>query len=158
MATFFFNGHTLRTAIRTVELYELARQWVAADPDHRETTPAEFWFEQKMGTESYILEFKDQVVLFFKLVRNFVSEEVEIHLQFPPAAAKTSAQQWRVMAGMIRGLEWVERALVNRKVSTLFFTSKSATLIRFAEKRLGFEQKNGRLQKTIQIARAVAAK
>ena len=144
LATFSFQGYTLRPAIGKDR--KEAAEWTKADPDHRDTTPADFWIEQGMGIESYVLDDRFGSVFFLKLVRQ-IHHEIEIHIQFPPkpeTATAAAEQRERVVNGLILGFEWLERVLILREVRAVFFTSKRPTLIRFAKKRLGF-QTDGKL-------------
>ena len=149
MARFTFDGLTLETARPTDELLSAARAWTLQDPDHRDTTPPEFWFEQRAGRESYVLQDSSGLVFFFKL-QGHATGEVEMHIQFPPPIDLD--QRARILRGLTKGLCWIERALAFRQVHTLFFVSKSATLIRFCETRLGFKANGNRLEKQIPAA------
>lgn len=139
-ASFGFNGFTLKTALPEPRYLRLAAEWTAADADHRETTKAEFWFEQGMNTESYILEDRYGVVFFFKMTR-VKPGEIELHIQFPPVEATAERQadrRIRVITGLTKGLEWIERVLEMREAKTIFFDSRNPGLVHFCEKRLGF--------------------
>jgi len=158
MAHFCFHGFTLKTAMRNELHWRLAESWTEADPDHRETTPAGFWFEQNENCYSYILEDRHGVVFFFKMMWHG-TDQVELHIQFPPApeeAEATADQRQRTIRGLTEGIPWIERVLAIRNVSTLFFTSKSPSLIRFCVKRLGFRHEEGRLTKAIEVVQGLA--
>lgn len=151
MSIFHFDGFCLQTA-RPFENYKkLAQEWTDADAYHKHSTDGGFWFEQDSGIESYILEDKFGVVFFFKMQRH-PHDEVELHIQFPPPAQdpRTEAgRRDRVMRGLTLGLEWIEKVLALKEVSTLFFVSQNPSLIRFCEKRLGFTRAKKRLVKPI---------
>ena len=139
LCTFSFKGFTIRPAM-TFSDCRLARNWTQADPEHRDTTNGGFWLEQCMGTESYVMEDREGVIFFFKLVRA-PKDEIELHIQFAPPVEEPTARaemKERTMRGLILGLEWMERALVQREIAALFFVSKSQNLIRFAKKHCGF--------------------
>lgn len=159
MATFQFSGFTLQTARPGDNHWKIARAWTQADPSHRDTTSPSFWFEQEDGIESYVLEDRGGVVFFFKMMRR-PNAEVELHIQFPPKledAEKDAEQRDRVMRGLTLGLQWIEKVLASREVSRLFFSSKSPSLIRFSQKRLGFKLEQSRLVKQIYPTRGIAS-
>lgn len=150
LARFTFCGFTLRPAGMKDDR-KLAAEWTAADRFHRLTTRADFWLEQEPGTESYLLEDKVGPVFFFKMVRTGKTE-VEVHIQFPPRPADhaaSQAQRARVVQGLILGFEWLERVLLLTGVRTVFFVSKSPSLIAFTIKRMGFVRESGKLFKTL---------
>ena len=152
MACFQFEGLTLQHALRREEYYRIAKAWTEADPDHRLTTTPGFWFEHAPNIESYVLEDKFGIILFFRLERKEPGK-IEVHIQFPPALVdpkRNAERRARVMRGLTKGLEWIERVLAAREENTLFFTSKSPRLIRFCKKRLGFKGNGERLEKRIQ--------
>jgi hypothetical protein len=136
-----FAGFTIKPARRLeANYFDIARAWTEADAEHRETTPAEFWFEQDLGVESYVMEDRYGVVFFFKLMR--LRDQVELHIQFSPMAGdapQEAERRTRIINGLTKGLQLVERALASRNVTAVFFTSKSPALIRFCTKRLGFQ-------------------
>ena len=149
ISSFGFSGFLLKPASKTSANLKLAADWIAADPDHRDTTPPEFWFDYRLGVESYLLEDKFGPVFFYKMNRT-KAREVEIHIQFPPASDPDTRA--RVMRGLTLGLEWIERVLAQREQTTLFFRTKNPALHRFAIKRLGFaasQQERHRLEKQI---------
>lgn len=93
---------------------------------------------------------------------------VELHIQFGPAegervlkpvldrtpyrqetAAMQTINRERTIAGLVRGMEWLELALAGAGVSALFFDSENPNLIRFSQKRLGFAQEGTKLLKWI---------
>jgi hypothetical protein len=162
MANFMFNGFTLRSA-DPLRHAVMARDWTLADPYHRDSTGYAFWFEKGAGVECYLLEDRLGALFFFKMARVCYAvkpdshggklvanpDAAELHIQFsPPLAgrAEEAVRRARVMRGLRLGLLWIERALVSRRVTEVFFTSKNPALVRFAVKRLGFTaagQQNG---------------
>lgn len=93
-------------------------------------------------------------------------EAVELHIQFGPnegerfldpcltrtisyreAMAMTAIKRERTVAGLVRGIEWLELALSGAGVPALFFNSQNPHLVRFSEKRLGFAQEGSKLLK-----------
>lgn len=156
---FQFQGLTMKTAMPSNFYWRLAKQWTDADPEHRKTTTAAFWFEHGDGVESYVLEDAVGPILFFKLVRHDTAE-IEIHIQFPPFEKNPrmeQARRERIATGMTCGLEWIEKVLAYKDVSTLFFVSESSQLIKFCEKRLGFVKAGTRFTKTIARGRPNAS-
>jgi len=145
--TFIFGNYKLRPA-GTADL-PAAVAWTAADADHAGRTRPEFWIEQTMGKDSYMLEDHEGPLFFFKLHRLSISA-VELHCQFPPASTDAH-QRERVQEGIIKGFEWLEGALMQSKVREVFFDSTHLPLRSFAVRRLGFTATNGhdRLSKTI---------
>ena len=141
MTTFSFHGYTVRSSRR--DELELAERWTKADPEHRDTgLRGEFWLlqEAQAGIESFLVEDRFGPVLFFKLVMKS-EDEAELHLLFPPfpiPAGELAERNCRTMNAMLEIFPWVEKALAQRKTKAVFFISKSKSLIRFAEKRLGF--------------------
>lgn len=141
MTTFSFHGYTVRSSRR--EDLGLAERWIKADPEHRDTgLRGEFWLlqEAQAGIESFLVEDRFGPVLFFKTVMKS-EEEAEIHLLFPPVpipAGELADRNCRIMNAMLEIFPWVEKALALRKTKAVLFMSKSKSLIRFVEKRLGF--------------------
>lgn len=146
LSTFIFNGITMRPTVPKKDR-ALAIQWTRADPEHRETTNGYFWLTQDLGIESYALEDKFGVILFFRMdwVKN---SQLEFHIQFPPPekeVTKRIDQKQRAMRAMMQGFEWMKRILAQSKVNEVFFLSRSPHLIRFSTRHLGFEQRDGKL-------------
>ena len=139
VSTFTFHGYTVRSTRR--EDYALAELWTRADRDHTKTR-GYFWLIQEAaaGIESFLVEDREGVTLFFKIVQ--FGEQAEIHLLFSPlpaTPAERTDRNCRTMNAMIQIFPWVEKALALRGTKAVFFKSKSAPLIRFAEKRLDFK-------------------
>lgn len=93
-------------------------------------------------------------------------EAVELHIQFGAnegervfdpcltrtvsyreAMAMETIKRERTVAGLVRGIEWLELALSGAGVPALFFNSENPHLVRFSEKRLGFAQEGSKLLK-----------
>ena len=146
LSTFSFNGITMRPTVPKKDRI-LAIKWTDADPEHRETTNGYFWLAQDLGTESYALEDKFGVILFFRMdwVKN---SQLEFHIQFPPpetGVTKRMEQKQRVMRAMMLGFEWMKRILAQSKVNEVFFLSRSPHLIQFSTRHLGFKERDGKL-------------
>lgn len=136
--TFEFAPHyTLRPA--SSQDHDLAALWTQADPFHRDTTPADFWIEQRHGRDAYLLSDPTGPVFFLKLHR-LSATSIELHIQFPPEESREEIA--RVCLGLIDGLEWLEGMLKHAGIQAISFDSHNATLMRFATKRLGFTKTN----------------
>lgn len=156
--TYHFGTYTLRPAGEA----DLARavRWTAADVFHAGRTRPEFWIEQTVNRDSYVLEDREGAVFFFKLHRLAI-HAVELHCQFPPLddiaadiegeEATAKYERERVREALQRGFEWLEGALKISKVRDVFFDTTHGALRNFAVRRLGFEAKddNQRLEKHI---------
>jgi hypothetical protein len=151
MATFTMQGITVRSASRN-DLYSrnLAATWTAADPDHRDTTRPEFWFDHSPMTECYLLEDEHGVILFLRI--DTKRDTVTLHVQFPPEltdATEAASQRERTMDCLSRIFTLVEKVLALRGITRVCFTSKRPGLIRYCEKRLGFIRDGDLLVKQI---------
>lgn len=156
--TFKFGAYTLRPATITDRI--LARRWTEADASHQHVDP-DFWTEQKLGHDAYLLFDGEVGLLFFKLVlfESTLVEEgkepirmVEMHIQFPPeeegeAARKRQALQ--LMTALRHGFAWLERVLTQIRIHSVFFESTSESLIAFCVRYLGFNQRGTRLHKEL---------
>lgn len=171
LASFSFRGYSMRPAhdpackliclrpeqrkgVKKCQLCDmrLAEAWTAADSHHRDTTLPIFWLDQRLGTESYVMEDSAGPILFFKMVRQ-PGQTVEMHVQFPPlpeSATGRAESRYRVVHALMLGFEWLERVLILREIKSLSFICDTPQLKRFCEKRLGFTQDHGtRLRKVI---------
>jgi hypothetical protein len=158
LCTFVFNGFTLRPASSGDRV--LAILWNGADLEHRVTTQPDFWLEQSADCESYVLADQFGAVFFFKMQRHS-REQIELHIQFPPACPQVTGEllrKRRVMRGLMLGLQWIEKALGGRGVSELLFKSHNESLISFCVKHLGFEREGERLTKAIAPAAMLAGR
>jgi hypothetical protein len=144
--TYHFGIYTLRPAGEA----DLARavQWTAADVFHAGRTRPEFWIEQSVNRDSYVLEDREGAVFFFKLHRLAI-HAVELHCQFPPlddiAEEPSETVQYereRVRHALQRGFEWLEGALKISKVRDVYFDTTNGALRNFAVRRLGFQAKD----------------
>jgi hypothetical protein len=158
--TFKFGANYLLRPVTDSDFY-LAYRWTESDPDHRGKVEAQFWTEQRLGRDSYLLEEGDAPLFFFKLhwwykmpdepqmkpvlpetlpmivslPWNGMERVVEIHIQFKP---EESDPQCKTAQALTEGVRWLERALAPAGVRRMFFDSRSAGLIEFCTKRLGF--------------------
>lgn len=140
--TYHFGTYTLRPAGMIVDFY-LAHEWTRADPDHKDVSP-QFWLEQGPDSDAYLLLDQEGPLYFARLIRT-TPEQVEMHIQFPPQTGHR-----RVVLGLMNGMVWLEKMLRRIRIRELYFKSCSPTLIRFAIRRLGFEDDgNGKLQKCL---------
>jgi hypothetical protein len=133
---------------------DLARAWTLADPDHAaQRVRPEFWIEQGERWEAWLLTDEEGPVYFFKAVR--YDPDIEVHIQFPPypAVAAITSQihhRNRLSMALVEGMRWLERRA--RGVREIRFESQNPSLIRFAEKHLGFTNEGGRLSKRLEAA------
>jgi hypothetical protein len=132
---FRFGRYHLRPTFKA----DMARavKWTAADPDHAKRTRPEFWLEQSISRDSYMLDDPEGPLFFFKIHR-LTLKAVELHIQFPPEDSQK--QKMRVQHGLIEGFAWLEGMFKAAKINDVSFESTSPPLIRFAVKRLGFTQ------------------
>lgn len=150
MITHAFSCYRLRRA--DLGDVELAAAWTKRDPEHAGRVLPEFWIEQGIGVESWVLFDKQGPVFFFKsVVRNQI---LEVHIQFPPypiaATLEKQAQHKRRMSlALIEGMRWLEQR-VKGFFLEIRFDSRDSKLIHFAEKHLGFTNQNGQLAKRLQ--------
>jgi hypothetical protein len=149
---FVFGGYLLRPS--TPEDLHLAVKWTAADVYHAGRTRPEFWIEQTINRDSYILEDTEGALFFFKIHRLSI-KAVELHCQFPPVDQADDSEgakydRKRVQRGILKGFEWLEGALGKTKIQDLYFDSTHEPLRAFAVRRLGFAIHSGdKLTKTI---------
>lgn len=134
MPTYQFDGYTFRPA-RESDL-ALARAWNAADRDHKwEAQYPAYWIEQNEMINSYVLDDARGTIFFMKSIRH-LRGEIEITLQFDRRYSRVSVM--RLVRAMIRGFEWLKKALPMNGYTAVYFVSKSKTLGLFAENILGF--------------------
>ena len=80
---------------------------------------------------------------------------IEVHIQFPPypAAADLAGQMQhrrRMSLALIEGLRWLERRVNGHGLREIHFDSRNPSLIRFAQKYLGFHNERGLLSKPLE--------
>lgn len=141
--TFSFSGFTLRPA--TYLDRQLAQAWTFADPYHKDVSP-DFWIEQRIGRDSYLLTDAKGPVFFFKLER-LTGTRVMCHIQFMPEVELDTRDRTR--SGLMLGLHWIQKVLEINGVKSLEFDGDNPGLIRFAKRRLGFTGEGKRLVKAI---------
>lgn len=150
LPTYYFDRYTLRPA-GPADL-PLAQAWSEADDDHRGNVPATFWVD---GKDSYLLlvakagwagELCQFPVFFFK-IETARNREAKVYMQF--ADCETKECRRRTMDGLVAGLRWLEKMLVDVGYETVYFTSKRRELIAFCTRRLGFTLKDNILRKNI---------
>jgi hypothetical protein len=135
---FQFDGYTLRPT--TEDDLPMAVAWNAADPDHAwELERERFWIENAGPVETFLLESNGLGPVFFlRTCRLKENGAIEITIQFNREEAVTPL--WNTMSGMQAGMKWLERILPGNGIDTIYFSSKSARLIQFATRRLGFTE------------------
>lgn len=153
--TFSFGRYTLRPAGRLSIDILLATQWTEADPDHAGRVAPDFWLEQRLGRDSYVLDDQDGPLFFFKAVH--CHPRVEIHVQFPPRfnairfPGEAALQRHVLSRAMIEGLRWLERVLTQNDIREIYFDSANDPLIAFCTKRLGFNRDGSKLLKRLGV-------
>lgn len=141
-----FSGYTLVPADATCAA--LAHMWTMADPDHAGRVKPEFWIEQGEGIESWLLYDRLGAVYFFKSIRQDL--DIEIHIQFPPYPVDARMNHHcRISLALVEGMHWLENR-IRGKIREVRFESRNPSLIRFAEKHLGFTNENGQLSKRLE--------
>jgi hypothetical protein len=113
----------------------LLRQWIEADPDHKETSSVEFFSTQSPIEECYVLEDQAGPLFFLKTTRT-----IRIDIQFGPTDMRS-----RMRAGLLRGFAWLETMLAMRNFGEVMFSTRNPELARSMEKRLGFRHSAGEL-------------
>jgi len=149
LPTFEFASYRFRPA--TMADLPVARAWNAADPEHAYELQFEnFWVEQTLVANSYVLEDDEGPFFFIKMVRGVHSygdsqgkrirwewdTQVELHLQFNRAADRMV--KLRTMEGMIYGWGWLQGLLAAAGVDTVYFQTRDERTALFAMRRLGF--------------------
>lgn len=155
--TFRFGRYTLRPAGAGVWDHRLAREWTAADRDHAGRVDPEFWTEQSLGRDSWLLIDHSGPLLFFKLIviqqpTDDQGGTVEAHMQFAPepeGEEEKKLLELRTIGGLTEGLRWLERVLTQSRIDAIFFDSTSETLVAFSVRKLGFIQTGSRLHKRL---------
>lgn len=147
-----FFGFLLRPAGAMATDGQLARQWTEADPWHCATTDPDFWLEQGVSCDSYILFDNEGPVFFWKGVL-LPHRTMEMHIQFPPFPKEDRAGRHhlrhRIRAGMIVGLRWLENMLAVSGVEEVYFDTVNPTLAEFATLHLKFVHDGQRLTKRL---------
>lgn len=123
-----------------------AVRWTVADPHHAHRTRPEFWLEQTISRDSYMLEDPEGPLFFFKIHRLSL-KAVELHIQFSPETSQK--QKIRVQQGLMDGFAWLEKMFNTAGIKDVSFDSSSPPLIAFAVKRLGFTLDGTRLHKEL---------
>ena len=143
----------------------LAEQWTAMDPAHAGVIAPEFWLEQRLGRDSFLLSDKTGPVFFFKMhilahyrlrwleehdgvqmpVEQNLRNCVQIFLQFAPYDtdyddALRFQLRRRMRAGLVKGQVWLEKVLRQYQATEVFLDTRSEPLVHFSVNRLGFTQ------------------
>ena len=139
--TWEFDGYQLRATVASD--LELATEWTTADKYHAGLDPA-FWLEQGPTKQSYLLYDESGPVFFFKGV--LTGRALEVFIQFP--APGTAANEVVLSKALAAGTMW----LANRMrgvVDEFTFETESPSLKRFCERRLHFEERDGKMRRRI---------
>lgn len=144
LPTFQFGAYTLRPTI--MNDFPQAAVWTSNDPDHRGKIAPAFWID---GRDTYLLIDEQGPVFFFKT--QLVGEKtIKLYIQFGPD--DTRRAKLRTIKGLVAGLEWLEKELLECSYENVYFTSKRPALISFCEDRLGFTTRDGVLSKKLREA------
>jgi hypothetical protein len=108
----------------------LLRQWIEADPDHKETSSVEFFSTQSPIEECYVLEDQAGPLFFLKTTR-----AIRLDIQFGPPIMRE-----RMRKGLQQGFPWLETMLGMRNFGEVMFATQNPELARSMEKRLGFRR------------------
>jgi hypothetical protein len=135
----------------------LARQWVEADPWHKDSAHPLFWLTWAKGVESYVLERDFAPVFFFRTDKTQLDilDAVQIHIQFGPV--RTIVEKRRNIDALQAGLGWLESVLARSKYDCIFFDTLHPELEAFCVARLGFVKQEGGNILAKSVARAEVA-
>lgn len=133
---FTFSKYQLRPA--TEEDRELCERWIEADADHRGRVKADFFIKPEPGVETFVLEDADGQVFFFRMMR-----ALRIDIQFGPATSPEDRERTRI--ALMNGFDWLKDSCRNAVIRQVMFESNVAPLVRFCEKRFGFQQSSHEL-------------
>ena len=126
---FQFYGYSLRTTGEGD--LALALAWTRALPGGA-ALDAGFWLRQGEGRESFVVTEGAEPLAFFQVEHRWRTQ-VRIHFQSSPAASPK-----KILSGLTKLVPLSERALALRGVRAVFFTSHSAAMATFMEKRLQY--------------------
>ena len=136
--TFNFDGYTVRPVNERDRGYLEAQ--IQADHYHREKVEADFFLNVLPGESAWALEDEDgKVVFYFKN-----SPVVRMHIQFTEDAGRRGT-----MAGLIKGLAWIESIFRASLFREIVFDVDNPILGNFAKRRLGFREAGGLLTRSI---------
>lgn len=142
--SYTFFGYTLRPA--TAKDLELARAWTAADPAHHGVIAPEFWIEQGIGIDSFVLTDAGGPIFFFRMQR-----AVRLFVQFAPI--KNKVDEARARDGIFRGVNFLVGALAKVQICEMLFDSTSKLLRLYVVGRLRFTPREGTLSRAISVLR-----
>jgi hypothetical protein len=136
-----FDGYTVRPMTEQDRPY-LGIQ-IQADQHHRDKMDAAFFLNLLPGESAWALEDKDgRVVFYFKN-----TPVVRMSIQF---TAETGLQgKRRNMAGLIKGLAWIEAIFRASRFREIIFDGDGPELQEFAKSRLGFTDATNLLSRVI---------
>ena len=137
-----FDGYQLRATIASD--LPLATEWTTADKYHEGLDPA-FWLEQGPAKQSYLLYDESGPIFFFKGV--LAGRTLEVFIQFP--APSGAANEMLLSKALTAGTMWLAGRM-RGVVDEFTFETKSPSLKRFCERRLHFEERDGKMRKRIE--------
>ena len=138
---FQFDGYTVRPI--TEQDRPFLEMQINADRWHRDKVRTDFFMKPLPGESSWALEDVDgRVVFYFKN-----SPVVRMHIQF--CAQDDLKGRRRTMAGLLRGLAWIEGLFRSSLFREIIFDVDSPELEDFAKRRLGFVEASGLMTRPI---------
>lgn len=133
---FTFTTYQLRPATEADR--ELCERWIEADPDHRGRVNADFFIKPEPGVETFVLEDAQGEVFFFRMMR-----ALRIDIQFGPSTSAEERERTRL--ALMNGFDWLKESCGSAVIRQVIFESQVVPLVRFCEKRFGFQQSSHEL-------------
>lgn len=148
--TYQFDGYTVRPMTEQDRPF-LGLQ-IQADQHHRDKVEADFFLKLLPGESAWALEDAEgRVVFYFKN-----SPVVRMHIQFTAEADLTGKR--KNMAGLIKGLAWIEAIFRVSRFREIIFDVDGPELEEFAKRHLGFRDARNLLSKPITDCTTVGCK
>jgi hypothetical protein len=139
--TYQFDGYTVRPITEQDRPYLEVQ--IQADEYHRHKVTPNFFLKLLPGESAWALEDADgRVVFYFKN-----SPVVRMHIQFTAEADLTGKR--KTMAGLIKGLAWIEAIFRVARFREIIFDADGPELYVFAKRHLGFVDAPGLLSRLL---------
>jgi hypothetical protein len=120
-----FYGYQIRRTVH--EDFKLAKEWTPV------ALNAEFWLRQNDALESFLVQMPDGTPLAFLQTQKINVDQVRLHWQPSPIVSRPT-----ILRALTTLVPLIEKALANRDVKAIFFTSHSLTMAWFMEKNLNY--------------------